>query len=142
MVSPDPHFKDYEKRMYVLNRWVYFPANSLVNRRGWDRPCCYALYGDGVLLYIGQTNNFRHRLAQHNFQEEDGLYRTPWGVFKWIYAKAYFPKAYGFEAMLEKRLIKRLKPKGNRYNLSGNHYGRSAKQRKERNSAPVERLAL
>ena len=130
----DKHFRDFEKRMFRLNSWVYLPPADMVGRHAWNRPCCYAIYADESLLYIGQTNNLTQRLAQHGFHETEDGYYTPWGIFKWIYAKAYYPKAYGFEAMLEKRLIKRLKPRANRYMLSGNHYGQVKRQRAERAS--------
>ena len=128
----DPYFRDFAKSEYRLNKWVYFAGHELASFLTWDKPCCYVIYGDGKLLYIGQTNSFRHRCAQHKFSNESDHYMTPWGPYNWIYAKAFFPSRYGYEAMMEKRFIKRLRPPFNKRIMSGRHYGRVERQLKER----------
>ncbi len=32
------------------------------------RPCCYVVYMDGKLVYIGQTNDLSRRVAGHKFR--------------------------------------------------------------------------
>ena len=77
-----------------------------------DLPCCYAVYLDGRLRYIGQTTSLRKRLRGHKIDTarySDG-YRTAWGFFDKVAVKARFATKFGDWAMREMRLIRRLQP--------------------------------
>ncbi len=80
--------------------------------------CCYALYFDGRLKYVGSTNNLRNRFSGHAFRH--GYAKniiTPWGDFAIttkITLKFKPSKRYGDWLMHECRLIKRLQPEFNK----------------------------
>jgi hypothetical protein len=77
-------------------------------------PACYAVYMDGRLAYIGQSNSLRSRLAGHNLRHGyANNFHTPWGSCRTLLVKARFSEKYGDWAMRELRLIKRLKPAHN-----------------------------
>ena len=77
-------------------------------------PCCYAIYFDGVLKYIGSTNNLRNRFSEHSIRygyAKDII--TPWidvDDETKIEIKFKPSSKYGDWLMLEARLIMRLKP--------------------------------
>ena len=77
-------------------------------------PCCYAIYLNGSLKYIGSTNNLRNRFSGHAFRYSYGKsFITPWGDFPLPlnFSIKYRPsKKYGDWLMIEARLIKRLQP--------------------------------
>jgi hypothetical protein len=108
---------DMERRLYRKNKWIYVSGIDVVNRAVWNHPCCYVIYCNGILSYIGQTNTPITRFHQHDFswKSSESVFCTPWGNFKEMFAKIYFPSKYGYEAMLEKRLIKKIKPRFNKY---------------------------
>ncbi len=76
--------------------------------------CCYAVYFDGALKYIGSTNNLRNRFSGHAFRYSYGQsFITPWGEFPTpldICIKFKPSRVYGDWLMLEARLIRRLQP--------------------------------
>lgn len=80
--------------------------------------CCYAIYFDGQLFYIGSTNNLRNRFSGHAIRW--GYAKnliTPWGEFPddiFIHIKYKPSKKYGDWLMLEARLIRRLQPDFNK----------------------------
>ena len=68
-------------------------------------PCCYAIFIDGALVYIGQTENLQRRMQQHrNKGATKGVDRSR------LVLKAKLPRRFGEWAMTEIRLIKRLRP--------------------------------
>jgi excinuclease UvrABC nuclease subunit len=77
-------------------------------------PCCYVLYFDGELKYIGSTNNLRNRFSGHAIRYGYGKnLHTPWGDFSDdvnILIKYKPSKKYGDWLMVEARLIKRIQP--------------------------------
>lgn len=80
-------------------------------------PCCYAIYFDGQLKYIGSTSDLRNRFSGHAFRYgyAKNLY-TPWGSFGLstdIRLKYSPSKKYGDWLMREARLIRRLQPEFN-----------------------------
>ena len=80
--------------------------------------CCYVIYLDGQLKYIGSTNDLRNRFSGHAFRYGYGRnIHTPWGTFpddiKFIIK--YKPsKKYGDWLMIEARLIRKLRPEYNK----------------------------
>lgn len=80
-----------------------------------ELPGCYVVYRKGEIVYIGQSNSPRFRIAQHLSKAKTVGEETPWGPLDDIFIKIKYPSRYGYEAMLEKRLIKRLKPRLNAY---------------------------
>ena len=96
-----------------MSKWVGY---SLVPKHSHlpNKPCVYALYFDGVLSYVGQTNGLSNRFSGHAIRYGYGQELiTPWGDFPKttkITVKAKFSERYGDWAMWEIRLIHRLKP--------------------------------
>lgn len=80
---------------------------------------CYALFGDGKLLYIGSTKNLftrfyrGHSNASYMYRARTRSWVTIWGEFRSVIIKFRPVRKFGDWAMIELRLIKRLKPPGN-----------------------------
>lgn len=87
---------------------------------------CYAIFGDGELLYVGSTECLAARTRGHKIQFQqviraaDGggatrlnVVSTPWGDFKNVTIKYRPAVKFGDWAMVELRLIRRLQPRGN-----------------------------
>lgn len=89
-----------------------------------QRPAVYAIYFDGQLKYIGQSNNIANRFSGRAMRY--GFARnihTPWGEFKdttSIVVKYHHGWRRGDWAMREIRLIHRVRPEFNRH-----HRGRA-----------------
>ena len=80
-------------------------------------PGVYVVYLSNNVVYVGQSNNLRVRFARHNirFGYASNLI-TPWGEFpatKKLEIKAKLSRRVGDWAMLEIRLIHRLRPRFN-----------------------------
>jgi len=82
----------------------------------WSRPGCYAVYLDGQLVYIGQSGNVRRRLFDYNIRNNIFACKTetPWGQADRVTVKFKSSVRAGDWLMREYRLIKRLKPSGNK----------------------------
>lgn len=92
------------------SRWVSLDAGFPMMLPA--KPACYVIYLDGVLSYVGQTNDLRKRIRAHGIdlaRYSDG-YDTPWGQFDSVEIKARFGTVFGDWAMREARLIARLQP--------------------------------
>lgn len=105
--------REIRKRTIGPNKWVVFLGCELHNV--WEYPGVYVIYLDGLLSYVGQSNTPRFRFRQHGLRDGIEGYPTPWGVFKDMYVKIKYPAKYGMEAMIEKRIIRKLKPRFNVY---------------------------
>ena len=76
--------------------------------------CCYVIYFDGELKYIGSTNNLRNRFSGHAIRY--GYWKdliTPWRDFDLpveMIIKYAPSRRYGDWLMREARLIRRLQP--------------------------------
>lgn len=76
---------------------------------------CYAVYGEGGIIYIGQSSNLKVRLLSYRMRPDYGDgYITPWGNFSGFKLKIKPSRRYGDWAMRELRLIRRLRPRFNR----------------------------
>lgn len=90
--------------------FTLFPGRSRLP----DKACVYAVYFDGILKYVGQSNSLSNRFSGHAFRY--GYAKniiTPWGEFPSgtrIEVKAKFSERLGDWAMWEIRLIARLHP--------------------------------
>lgn len=90
----------------------------------------YAIYFDADLVYVGQTSNLRGRFQTHRFRH--GYARniiTPWGDLPdktRVAAKARPMRRYGDWAMIELRLIRRLRPRLNGTFVNSRHSKRAA----------------
>lgn len=75
----------------------------------------YAVYCDGVLIYIGQSADVLKRLESYkmNYGFSNGRIYTPWGFCKDLYVKVRSARRMGEHLMIEARMIARLKPKFN-----------------------------
>ena len=84
-------------------------------------PACYAIYADGELVYIGQTHNLRKRLDAHGcvVARYSNSFATAWGIFRGVVVKYRRIDRHGDWAMHELRLIRRLRPRGNRVGCRG-----------------------
>lgn len=92
------------------SRWVSLDAGFPMMFPA--KPACYVIYLDGVLSYIGQTNDLRKRMAGHGIdicRYSEG-FDTPWGQYDDVVIKARFGSRFGDWAMREARLIARLQP--------------------------------
>lgn len=77
-------------------------------------PGVYAIYIEGELRYVGQSVNVRQRINSHGFRYRfSGTPSTPHGASKTLVIKVRGSEKYGDWAMIELRLINRLKPIGN-----------------------------
>ena len=88
-------------RPYYGSRWVRFSLQGELP----PLACCYCVYLDAELLYVGQTGNLRERFVYHAATK-----KFPQG----FYLKVRFGDRYGDWAMRELRLIRRLQPPMNR----------------------------
>lgn len=93
--------------------WV--SVDYLKNTSGLPRvACCYVIYFNSELKYIGSTNDLRNRFSGHSIRY--GYWNeliTPWGDFpnSTNFIIKYKPsRKYGDWLMLEARLIKKLQP--------------------------------
>lgn len=71
-------------------------------------PACYVFILRGKVVYVGSTNDLSARLRAHRNRKRP----TPW-VMNDILVKYRPSKKWGDWAMLELRLIRRLRPIGN-----------------------------
>lgn len=102
----------------MASKWArvnYIPGLTLreARLRFHNEPCCYAIYLDGRLSYVGQTQNLRTRLKGYNFHRVCRSIQTPWGRYKSVVIKYRSSVRYGDWAMVELRLIRRLQPQFN-----------------------------
>jgi hypothetical protein len=75
---------------------------------------CYAFYFNGVLSYVGQTQNLYSRLRSHDIRPDYGNeFFTPWGTVQDVIIKIKVGRRFGEWAMREQRLIRRLRPMHN-----------------------------
>lgn len=124
--------KAYKERKFIFyyDRWLNIDQDGFLFRNGLliKNPCCYVIYLDDVLSYIGSTNSLFHRICQHQIKEtHDKKVETNWGIFNKVRCKVYYPSKYGYEAMLEKRLIRKLKPRFNKkltHQRSNGYFGK------------------
>jgi len=74
----------------------------------------YAIYGDGELIYIGESDSVRRRLSSHRIRYSYSNYIiTPWGNFQAVKIKVRCCQRFAEWAMIERRLIRRLMPPAN-----------------------------
>lgn len=100
-----------ESSCFEHDRWLV--ARGIDITRLSENPGCYVVYSSGFLVYIGQSNSPRFRMAQHLSKARGLGMESPWGNFDTLFVKVKYPSKYGKEAMIEKRLIRRLKPRLN-----------------------------
>jgi predicted GIY-YIG superfamily endonuclease len=106
------NWRSYYPNSHTGSRWVVldpsaYPLPAI--------PACYVFYGDGRLLYVGQTTDFKARMKSHNVRlRYSNGYTGPWGDYREMSVKVHFGIAYGDWAMRELRLIQRLRPEFNR----------------------------
>lgn len=87
------------------------------------KPCVYAVYADGQLIYIGQTVDLRNRMSEHRIMySHSGNIQSPWGLFDSVTLKVSWSRHYGDFAMRELRLIRRLRPLANRRGFGRQKY--------------------
>lgn len=101
-----PSFQFYSSE-WTGSKWVAFdPCFDVFPRK----PCCYVVYLDGALSYVGQTNDLAMRVSSHGIRLGHGKIFTKWGQFDSVIVKARFADKFGDWAMRELRLINRLQP--------------------------------
>lgn len=76
--------------------------------------CCYVIYFNGEMRYVGSTGNLRNRFSGHAFRYGYGkTFITPWGEMPMPFdmrIKFKPSRRYGDWLMIEARLIRRLQP--------------------------------
>jgi excinuclease UvrABC nuclease subunit len=74
-------------------------------------PGVYVIYGDGKIIYIGQSFDVKSRITNHKIRcgFSNNIF-TPWGFYRDIKIKVKYAAKYGDWAMNELRLIKKIKP--------------------------------
>ena len=92
------------------HRWTRYDVSSLLDVL--PLPGVYAIYGDGRLIYIGSSTAVGSRLTAH-LKATDRLC-TPWGKFSVVIVKVRYERKHYDWLMLERRLIERLNPPGNK----------------------------
>jgi predicted GIY-YIG superfamily endonuclease len=103
--------------MFKYDKWITYEKWHIdrgefgLMRKQW---VVYVIYLNEQLAYVGHTNNLYQRLLTHRIGFGKHYWNTRWGQFADLYIKAKFPRKLGAEAMIEKRLINRLKPKYNK----------------------------
>ena len=98
-----------------MSHWKQFDFNDESWLR-WSRPGVYAIYGDGQLLYIWQSENIAKRLLsghKANYAHYSNAIILPWGRFKTVTIKVKRSRRFGDWLTDEARLIRRLSPPGN-----------------------------
>ena len=99
---------------FKFDKWLRYGIWHLDRKEFYDYPCVYVFYVNERLVYVGQTNNMNNRLMYYKIRKIGNNIFTKWGKVGDIYIKVKFSSKYGKEAMIEKRLIDRLKPLYNR----------------------------
>ena len=100
--------------MYEFDKWITYGRWYIGRKELPIYPTVYVIYLNEELVYIGQTNNLNVRINTHRISIDKGIIKTRWGVVGDIYIKVKCPSRFGEEAMIEKRLIERLRPKYNK----------------------------
>lgn len=76
--------------------------------------CCYCIYINDDLVYIGSTNDLRNRFSGHSFRHGYAKnYHTPWCDYNLpikIMIKYKPSLKYGDWLMIEARLIRKIRP--------------------------------
>jgi len=101
----------------AADRWKRHNFN---NFESWQTipssPGCYVVYGDGQVIYVGESTDLRRRIVSNHeirFARYTNFIESPWGKFTDLYVKVRESVRYGDWAMIELRLIKRLQPPHN-----------------------------
>lgn len=106
-------------RVSVVNdKWI--TIDFLIPRAFAERSAVYVIYIDNKLVYVGESINLYNRMTSYRGNEIkicNGKISTIWGKGFSVYVKAKYPSKYGEEAMIERRLIRRLRPICNRRNI-------------------------
>ena len=105
------------------DKWLYIKADAFW-RDLVDQPACYVVFNEtnAQPVYIGQSETPRKRFFQHFGEAQKNGYETPWGRLEYLYIKIKYPRRCGYELMLEKRLIRRLKPRFNKRKCKARPY--------------------
>jgi hypothetical protein len=78
----------------------------------------YVVVMDGRAGYVGQSSNVRNRMSQHNIRRVGDVYVTPWGTCRTCVVKIGGTRRHGDWLMRELRLIRRLRPFGNKKHMA------------------------
>lgn len=92
---------------------------SLIDERIPDQPGVYVIFDGDKVLYVGSSCKMRARLHQHgiNWAHYSTCLKTPWGFFRKGNVKFRPSRKYGDWAMVELRLIRRLRPRHNKRHI-------------------------
>lgn len=98
---------------HSYDKWITYIGEDI--RKVLERPGCYVVFSSKELVYVGQSNSPRHRIAQHLSKANNQGLESPWGDIEHLIIKVKYPRQFGKEAMLEKRFVRRLRPYQNSY---------------------------
>jgi hypothetical protein len=101
-----------------MSNWKAFDFDDRDSWTSWESPGVYAIYGDGRLLYIGQSDNVSKRIRLGhgaNYSRFSAGIDLPWGQFSTVTIKIRLSTRFGDWLMHEARLIRRLQPPENNH---------------------------
>lgn len=84
-----------------------------------SEPGAYVVISLGRVLYVGESRDVAQRMKTHaiNYARYGTTVMTPWGRYSDLVVKVRYSQRYGDWAMVELRLIRRLRPI---FNVRGN----------------------
>lgn len=91
--------------------------NENVLLRDLQRDCVYKYVLNGVVLYVGRTQNLRRRLSQH-CRKGDNVPKKAWGEMKKAAIFVCFVPNYIMADVIESEMIRRYEPKYNKAKTS------------------------
>lgn len=99
----------------AMSKWEVFAIDQFYEDAP-DFSGVYAVFNADGLLYIGSSVAVVNRFRQHGirFRANAGMVSTPWGDFEHITIKVRKSERYGDWAMIELRLLRRLRPLRNK----------------------------
>jgi hypothetical protein len=117
-------FNRFERPTYYVDSTENKLHNWTTAKYGsdqWDSlpkiPACYVLYYDGKLVYVGSTSNLRHRITSYRIRYSYGnsvFIGSDYNEVSTVTLKYRLTRKYGDWAMIELRLIRKLKPQLNK----------------------------
>lgn len=97
----------------MASRWRTLSLGG-VAVSGPRHPGVYVVYLGGKLVYVGSSWSLAERFPYHKMRCVEGVWCTPWGGSVNLTVKYKKPARFGDWLMDEVRLIRRLKPSGNK----------------------------
>lgn len=104
-------------RNWVLSSVSWRDSGRVIKPQVAYGPGVYAIYADGVLVYVGMAEQMSVRVSQHFYKNAAALEGALGRSVRFWLVKYRRERFYGERATLELRLIRRLRPELNRSGL-------------------------